>query len=606
MVVLKRYKRGFTQKNIICFDVETTVPDYNIPFALKLAVIENKGNYCTVYNSDDLTKQIVNFCRTKINIVFATNTEFDFSFINHKLLGELGFDLISFNNAPFFSIYKNRGKRQSILFLDTMNFVRMGLESIGKMVGIEKGKIDFKTCTMDELKEYCINDVKITREFVTWIEDLHDLYDVDFCFTFPQLSYRVFRKHYLDVDLFISDNKQVRLLERNSYRGGRVEVFKFGRVEEAYYNDFNSLYPYVMKNNCYPIECLEYFSEDNCNIYSLLQLKQKITQEHIIGNGIIARVVVDIPLMKIGKVPLFYSGKTMFPCGRFEASLCTPELEEIEQYIVGIKEIAVYKMYNLFEGFVTDFYNKRLGAKQDNDIIMDLFYKLFMACLYGKFGQRKFDEKRLEEFDGLYDYHSQSLYDEEKDMMYYARWIGGKCYVKSVSLDNPRSFVGIASFVTAYARVRLLRVLEEHENEVIYCDTDSIVLEKPIEDNLLLGGLKVEKVYFGFNPLGNKMYKFDGGYYMKDGAKVVFSKGYKFKGIRQNKVSDKSPTEIEKSPLYIYVKTDKITRFQESVKRFNSDKPRMIELEKVLSLAYDKRVVLSNGNTYPIFIEHYT
>ena len=47
----------------------------------------------------------------------------------------------------------------------------------------------------------------------------------------------------------ISDNVHVRELERNSYRGGRVEVFKFGKVDEAYYNDFNSLYPYVMKNN---------------------------------------------------------------------------------------------------------------------------------------------------------------------------------------------------------------------------------------------------------------------------------------------------------------------------------------------------------------------
>ena len=605
MVVLKKYKRGFTAKNIICFDVETTVPDYNIPFALKLAVIENKSNYATVYNADDLTRQIINFCRKNINIVFATNAEFDFSFVNHKLLGELGYDLISFNNAPFFAIYKNREKRQSILFLDTMNFVRMSLKSIGEMVGIPKGEIDFKTCTMDELKEYCINDVKITREFVKWVEDLHDLYDVDFCFTFPQLSYRVFRKHYLDVDLMISDNVHVRTLERNSYRGGRVEVFKFGKVEEAYYNDFNSLYPYVMKNNSYPIECIEYYSEDNCLKFSLLQLTQKIKQEHLVGNGVIARVVVDIPLMKIGKVPLFYNGKTMFPCGRFEACLCSPELEEIEQYIIRVKEISVYKMHNLFEGFVTDFYAKRLNAKQDNDKIMDLFYKLFMNSLYGKFGQRKFDEKRLTEFDGLYDYHSQSLYDEDKDLMYFARWIGGKCYVKSTSLDNPRSFVAIASFVTAYARVHLLHYLEKYEDQVIYCDTDSIVLRKSIEDNTTLGGLKVEKVYFGFNPLGNKLYEFDGGYYLKDDIKVIFSKGYKFKGIRQFKVSDKTSSKIEKSPLHIYVKTDKITRFQESVKRFNCDKPRLIELEKVLSLDYDKRVVLSNGNTYPIFIEHY-
>ena len=114
MVVLKPYKRGYSEKNIICFDVETTVPDYDIPFELKLAVVENKGNYNTVYNSDDLTKQIVNFCRRNLNIVFATNTEFDFSFINHKLLGELGFDLVSFNNAPFFAIYNNRERRQKI------------------------------------------------------------------------------------------------------------------------------------------------------------------------------------------------------------------------------------------------------------------------------------------------------------------------------------------------------------------------------------------------------------------------------------------------------------------------------------------------------------
>ena len=43
-------------------------------------------------------------------------------------------------------------------------------------------------------------------------------------------------------------NQQTENYVRNSYVGGRCDIYKYGTYKNAYYYDFTSLYPAVCKN----------------------------------------------------------------------------------------------------------------------------------------------------------------------------------------------------------------------------------------------------------------------------------------------------------------------------------------------------------------------
>jgi len=65
-------------------------------------------------------------------------------------------------------------------------------------------------------------------------------------------------------------------LEREGYNGGRNECFYIGTLNsQKYYKlDVNSMYPYVMQNNKYPVELLGY--GEKVNIERLIDLIEKI------------------------------------------------------------------------------------------------------------------------------------------------------------------------------------------------------------------------------------------------------------------------------------------------------------------------------------------
>jgi len=599
MTLIRPYKRGYTRPNTIVFDVETTTD--TTPLQIKLAVIENRENYCTVFSEKNLTQQILNFTRKGKNFIFAHNAEFDCAFIEHKLITAQGYKLISLNTNPFFIKYKHTERRRELIFSDTMNFLKMSLLKLGEMLSEEKGKIDFKKCDLEELEIYCKQDVLITKKTVNWIYDFHEFFDIDVGLTFPSLAYKTYRKHFMPCELSISSSKEVRHLERLSYMGGRVEVFDFNKYNEAFYNDVNSLYPYVMKNNPYPVSLVSYFSEESVNTFDKKVILQKLFSELESDYGVIAKVIVKIPNQRIAPIPVRLNEKLVFPCGEFETVLCSPELHLVKSYFKEVKEMAIYEMKPIFESFVEYFYIKRLEAKKNNDKVQDLFYKLFMNSLYGKFGQRKFKDVRLPEFDNIYDVASCEVFIDETDEKLNVKWLVGVAYKKIIEYDNPSAFVAIAAFVTSNARVELFRYMKENEEHMIYCDTDSVVLPYALPDSKKLGDMKVEKCYFDYQAYGNKAYWYSGGYFLGElGEKILFEKGYRLKGVPKKFVSTGQPTLIKISRDKIHTQYDKITRMNESIRRFKDIHPRIIEVKKEISRDYDKRKVSRDLTTRTI------
>ena len=593
-------KRGFSKKNnIICFDIETSGGEENaIEHDFKLAVIKRIGDNddITVYSTKELTKTLLKMVRKSENVknlVFAHQAQYDCAYLDFNEIGKT-YDLRSYSTNPFFISYrgkaispktkKKRSNQKSLLFLDSLNFLKTSLEQLGKMFNCHKLKIDFAKCSFEELEIYCKRDVEILEKAVEWIIDFHKKYDIPMSLTFPQFTYRLYRKNYLPVIIKQSSSKKVMELERASYFGGRVEVFDFNKWYRTFVYDFNSLYPSVMSNNLYPISLLKYYSFPVSNTFSFIEKFDLITQAHKENCGVIAEVSLDIPKSKFGIVPFRFKDRLCFPNGQFTTTLCSPELKSVMENITSINQFSIYNMQDIFSEYIYYCYEER---KKANDDIMDWFWKLLMNSLYGKFAQRKFIDKRRKEYDGHFDFATSGLHEEGQ--LKTLSWLGGMAIEKSVENLNENSFVAIASFVTSYARAKLYRFLSKYP-DVLYCDTDSLFLpNEEIESSKILGGLKLEKIYDGFQAFGNKWYHWDKE--TRFDRKEPSKTRRKIKGVPNDAVLT---GENNKEVVY---EMEHITKFKESIKRFGSPIPLNTIMIKHLSKEYTKRIKLKNGTT---------
>ncbi|KKL41027.1 hypothetical protein LCGC14_2367800, partial [marine sediment metagenome] len=188
--------------------------------------------------------------------VIAHNLNFDFTIVNGwKYLNRAGYKIKFFHNTGTTSIISVKSKQSSIVFIDFMNWFPESLEKIGARLGIPKLKIDFENCTKSELRIYCRRDVEILlAAFKHFVEFLEKGKIARLCFTRASTSMAAYLFGCYDHKIYIHNNSDAIDLERESYRGGRVECFKLGELnhDNYYMLDVNSLYPAVMYHCDFP------------------------------------------------------------------------------------------------------------------------------------------------------------------------------------------------------------------------------------------------------------------------------------------------------------------------------------------------------------------
>jgi hypothetical protein len=291
-------------------------------------------------------------------------------------------------------------------------------------------------------------------------DDLHSLPDDD---TFY---------HEGDVDGFV----------RQAYFGGRTEIFKpifdneINESEFLYYQDINSLYPFVMAKNEYPDKFLGWVEGE------------KEYNEHEMA---IWHCRVKVPdNMYAPPLPIKREERLIFPTGVFKGYWTKYELEYARSLgceILDYYEGAVFANAGpIFKNFIETLYNMRLEAKEKNDNVTQMTMKLLMNSCYGRMGINKERSKIIID-DGTF--NKVKLIAEIDVNDQYSIRLSEKSERSRTMFSNP----SIACFVTSYARVYL------HENmrdvgveNVYYCDTDSLFTDKPMRLGKELGAMKLE------------------------------------------------------------------------------------------------------------------
>ena len=484
MTALRPTKQKGFIKNIFGFDIETY--DNNKKFLLGSIYHKNakyRKTFLDKYKLIDYLKSSI----FKNSYVCATNLSFDFYgtfFDTDDMINFIpqwrGSDLIfsrAYITSDGFSQKRKTKSDKTITFIDTMNYAKLGVKNIGKILSINKlktpsyiGKYPKNEAEKEYMIKYNMRDSEISSKFIEFLFNGFLELGATPKNTIASTSMSLFKNKYLD-DIYYTHSEKYLLDELLAYYGGRTEAFKRGYIKDYNYYDFNSLYPSVMLNSFPDPNSIRYIKNSDIT--------------YIESYEGISEVDIFCPYMDIPLLPFRTDKKLLFPCGSFRGWYSHIELKKALSIGYVIKDI--HQTYYFkdecrpFYNFVTDLYKKRQEYKKDNSN-MEKIVKLLLNSLYGKFAQKFTDRDNWIPLpDNLSDLDK---YD-------YIERHGNYIRVKN-NMTRPASFcVPIWSlYTTAYGRLKLYDILTRCDP--VYCDTDSIITKKVYNDVTALGGLKKE------------------------------------------------------------------------------------------------------------------
>ena len=521
--------RKTNPKKLITLDTET----YNgLLGDLKRIAIYDGETITRGYKFSDIEPKIKEWKKRGYDVhIYIHNLEFDL----RKIPEVFNKENVKWNSTKLINGKYVIVKTKNYTLHDSWKILPMSLRKLSIDFDLEHGKLDLwekvqevypgqyedvvdflDRCHVDDalFLEYLDYDVLSLYEL---IEKLCEVSGVEFeelihCMSTASLSKRVFRKgfkgkvfkspdsdktdyEYLSKNKWWSTTKEIKSnftdnhlsyidIEnkiRASYFGGRTEVFKPHLKPDnekivGYHMDVNSLYPSQMIDKPFPISAPIVISDEED-----IEFKFSTWQRHRGGLGFI-RAIIFIPKCKIPPLPVKV-GKLVFPCGYVEGTWTYDELyHAIEKYnvkVIKYKEMIHFpETYKVFKNIITTFSVIKEEAKANNNMALYTLSKLIMNTSYGWTALRRDDKSELKEIDKMEKYKDRILNVDEE--------LGYIEIVSEVITDSIQC--QIASYVTSYARLALLEAFEKLEEmgaTIYYCDTDSIVSDMLLPDEML-------------------------------------------------------------------------------------------------------------------------
>jgi hypothetical protein len=477
---------------------------------------DQSTTYADLHERDDLFRIIDGMVKSKDKIwIFAHNIGFDLRIVGlFDQISNGRYTLLNPNppanskkiDTPFIVlddpptiIRLFRPDGQELMWVDTWQWLSSSLAKIGKILGNPKIEIDLKTASYEEILTYCRQDVDVLDDAMlrcfSWIRS--NGYKA-FHPTRAGMAKLIYQQSYERKRIKYHNDPDIQAVERPSYFGGFTECFRTGSLQgKVYQVDANSLYPYVMSKYWYPCE-VKSTSLDGSDNTSLVGRAP---------NRFIAEVYLKSPK---NSYPVRCKEGSVFVRGKVRTFLSGPELVRAYKAgdVIKATNYVEYHMQPLFKEFVEDMYAFRMKAKSEGNEIFDYFYKLIMNSLYGKFGQMTAEWEYSGPTDAPTVYAQGYTVIPGRDTPIETRILAGTTFHRQIQVDHPKSFVAIASYVTAYAREYMRSIRESlPERSVYYQATDSMYLSgdgfaslglRGMINSQKLGSFKHEDTYDSF------------------------------------------------------------------------------------------------------------
>lgn len=568
---LRPLKLGQHSKNFFVFDVETGIKDKsgNIQYILSArpehflfgCIVGSNGFKKVIYTVEKFNKEFLKK-RYKNKLVYAHNAEYDLSTIYSNIYL---MDNNAIFNGKFICASNSVNGKPHARFIDSYNLLPTSVKKLGELLKIHKldlGKnlVSHVNNINDDIT-YCFRDCEIV------LKSLQKMFEQsEPSYTIGSHTVKMFRSKFLKEPIKV-DQLADEFFE--CMYGGRNEAFKIGKCKSNVH-DINSAYPYAMKQDL-PNPTRLKKSTDIRDLYN-----EKL--------GGLIKCTVEIPdSVYIPALPLKHDGKLLFPVGTFSGCWTLNEF----RYALKVAPLRIVKLDYLivsplikspFIEYIDTIYKMRLNT---NDEFLKYRYKLEMNNLYGKLGQRLREEwKFFETEKKVFEYiRKNKIKQTELNKVtggYFIKYDVDKIYNHTIPCWS--------AYITAHVRIMLHEFMSKHANDIRYCDTDSVFLDKDLKLNqTFLGGWKKEN---------------------KTVTNIRALKDYVY--IDENENENRMLKGVKKGAEQLTQDADvfqykRMIKTRESLRRLDLLPPgTFIDQIKLLSGTYNKRIILKNGLTKPI------
>jgi len=614
-------------KDINSFDIETFLEDgFFEPFCVSFYLF-NKNKSFYFNNGDNLIMESIKYIFDQIKnncveIFYIHNLKFDGTLIIHNLSKYSLFKISALIEKKEFYSIRITYNEKSIEFRCSYKLLPISLYNISIGFDIKKKmdypyefvnkknlfwnkEIDKKFFKSEEgfliynqisdLKKftiiYCENDCFITKTFVEKIFKIFfDSFGIDIIknniLSTPSLSFHTFYKKFNSkkIEKFIEKEKELYI--RDSYFGGRCEVFGNPGNFRIFHYDFPGMYGLCMKEK---------------NVFGKSYFKYDIEENKDLKPGfynINWESDMSIPILphhnQINNKLLFCNGKGNGTYWFEEINL----FKEKGGKILKINSGLLYENYDyVFKDFVEHFESFR-NINNEHKILG----KLIINSFYGRTGLSLKEEfsfflNNKEELDWIMNLSEDGKINiidiEEINNLYLITLKIDKNSKKILEEKNiyarreKNLNIAVASSISSKARVKLYKAFDEvlkNKGKILYCDTDSIFAEfRDDVANTRMGDIfwdnkKEDTVVDDCVFILPKTY----GILLKN-KEII-----KIKGVTRNYI------EFNELKRKFYNKENFIAENLKSI-RYNNFKVEYRESQKKIDLlAYDKRKFLEN------------
>lgn len=242
-------------------------------------------------------------------------------------------------------------------------------------------------------------------------------------------------------------------LFRKSYYGGRIEIFKRGRMTRTYHYDINSAYPAAFCGMPSPGQ----------GEYVRVEKGHEPSLEAIYGSYRV-RATVD-PAYPIPALPLRFHDLLIYPAGQFETWIDLQTWHYVQAFLSDSHRVEILEGVEIIDPDPGPIFldAAKLYRERQQNPDMKLVYKLVLNSLYGVTASvvdRWIETKEV---------------DPEENEAY----IDGKHYVFSPVYTKQTNFA-IAARITAATRIRLHQAMMTRPSSIAAVATDGIVSTRPL------------------------------------------------------------------------------------------------------------------------------
>jgi DNA polymerase type B, organellar and viral len=435
----------------------------------------------------------------------------------------------------------------------------------------------------EESMKYCLNDcVTLSEILKVFINEIFTNFKKNILSypTLPSLAFTIFRTHFMKEENIPLITGPLYDFIKEGYYGGHVDVYiPFGK--DVYRYDVNSLYPSVMEN-CFmpvgnPITFQGNITKENKDIFGFF--KVKVTSPEYLDHPVLLKR---------------YKNNTIAPLGQWFGVYSSVDIElgKTFGYSFEILSGVIFEKALIFKEYVNFFYEMKRKVNIDDPKY--LIAKLFLNTLYGRFGMNPnlgkskiIDKSEYYKIEQKYKIIDVIPLQDNKELIYYEN------NIKDNDLDRIKTNVSvpIAAMVTSYARKHMSQFKNRFEYNLLYSDTDSIDIDKPLPSIFIgddLGKMKLEGKYNEATYIAPKVY----------GLKNDFEEIVRIKGLKQ-------PISYEK--LKSLLKKDSNLSI-EQIKWFKNIMEGTIETNDQLyslTITDNKREVIYDDNTFIETLPYY-